>query len=208
MDMDFILVIAALLIVITIHECAHAWVADKLGDPTAKLAGRISFNPLRHLDPVGTLMIFLIHIGWGKPVPVNPRFFANPRRDSALTALAGPASNLVLALALALPLKYLSAYIPFQIGYFMAVTMDISILLFAFNMLPLPPLDGSKVVGLIIPHRYEAAYERFLRNGVTYFVLFLLFDQFVLTRALGYSVLGQFMGAIFTFIKSLVFLGS
>ncbi len=208
MDTDFLLVIAALLIVITIHEYSHAWVANVLGDPTAKLAGRVSLNPLRHLDPIGTIMIFLIHIGWGKPVPVNPRFFKNPKRDNALTALAGPASNLVMALALALPLKYLAIYIPFHIAYFMAIVLDISILLFAFNMLPLPPLDGSKIIGMIVPRRFESAYERYLSSGVTYFVLFLLFDQFVLTRVLGYSVLSQFMGLIFTFVKSLVFLGT
>jgi Zn-dependent protease len=153
-------------------------------------------------------MMFLIHIGWGKPVPVNPRYFKKPKRDNAITALAGPASNLVLALVLALPLKYLGNYIPYQIGYFMMVLLDVSILLFAFNMLPLPPLDGSKIIGIFVPRKYEPAYERYLHTGVTYFVIFLLFDQFILSRYLGYSVLGQFMGIIYTFIKSAVFLGT
>jgi Zn-dependent protease len=125
-----------------------------------------------------------------------------------LTALAGPASNLILALLLALPLKYLAQYIPYQLGYFMSMLLDVSILLFAFNMLPLPPLDGSKVIGIFIPGKFERAYQRYLREGVIYFVLFLLFDQFVLERMLGYSILGEFMGAIYTFIKSAVSLGT
>jgi Zn-dependent protease len=208
MSLDFLLVIIALLIVVTIHEFSHAWVANLLGDPTAKMAGRISLNPLHHLDPIGTIMMFFVHIGWGKPVPVNLRFFKNPKRDGSLTALAGPASNLLLALVLALPLKYLGLYIPYWIGYFMAMVLDASILLFAFNMLPFPPLDGSKIIGVFIPRKFEGAYERYLSHGVTYFVLFLLFDQFVLARVLGYSVLSQFMGIIFTFVKSLVFLGT
>jgi Zn-dependent protease len=207
MNMDFFLMIIALLIVITIHECAHAWVANLLGDPTAKLAGRISLNPLRHLDPIGTLMMFFVHIGWGKPVPVNPRYFNNPKRDNALTALAGPASNLLLALILALPLKYLLSVMPFEVSYFMSILLDMSILLFAFNMLPFPPLDGSKVIGIFIPRKYESVYERYLSSGVTYFVLFMLFDQFVLVRLVGFSVLSEFMGLIFAFVKSIVFLG-
>lgn len=200
--------IIALLIVITIHECAHAWVANLLGDPTAKLAGRISLNPIRHLDPIGTLMMVFVHIGWGKPVPVNPRYFNNPKRDNALTALAGPASNLLLALTLALPLKYLLSVMPFQVSYFMSVLLDMSILLFAFNMLPFPPLDGSKIIGIFVPKKYESVYERYLRSGVNYFVIFLLFDQFVLARLLGFSVLSEFMGLIFAFVKSIVFLGT
>ena len=208
MDLELVFLIIAMVIVITIHEFSHAWVANYLGDPTAKMAGRVTLNPLKHLDVVGTIMLFLIHIGWGKPVPVNPHNFKNPKRDNALTALAGPMSNLVLALILALPLKYFSAYMPLRINLLLATVLDVSILLFAFNMLPLPPLDGSKIVGMFIPRKYELAYGRYLQSGVTYFVLFLLFDQFVISRAFGFSVLSQFMGLIYTFIKSVIFLGT
>jgi Zn-dependent protease len=187
-------VLAALIIVITIHEFSHAAAAYFFGDPTAKINGRLSLNPLRHLDVMGTLMMLLIHIGWGKPVPVNPRFFRNPKRDEALVALAGPVSNIVLALLLAVPLKYLGDFV--------------SILLFAFNILPFPPLDGSKFVGLMIPRRYEAAYQRYLNGGMVYFMLFLAFDQFILSRILGFSVLSYFMGIIFTLVKSIIFLGT
>lgn len=208
MTWELVFLIVALLIVITIHEFSHAWVANYLGDPTAKLAGRVSMNPLRHLDPAGTIMIFLIHIGWGKPVPVNPRYFKKPKRDNALTALAGPASNLVLALLLALPLKYFGNSFPVRLDLFLETVMDVSILLFAFNMLPFPPLDGSKIVGILVPRKYELAYDKYLHSGMAYFVIFLVLDQFVISRVLGYSILSQFMGIIYTYIKSAIFLGT
>jgi Zn-dependent protease len=208
MNLELVFLIIALVIVITVHEFSHAWVANYFGDPTARLAGRVSLNPLKHLDPVGTIMLFLVHIGWGKPVPVNPGYFRKPKRDNALTALAGPASNLILALILALPLKYFYAFIPAKLGLFLATVLDVSILLFAFNMLPFPPLDGSKIIGMVIPRKYELAYERYLHSGVTYFVVFMLFDQFVVAKVLGFSILSQFMGIIYTFIKSIIFLGT
>jgi len=208
MNLELVFLIIALLIVITVHECAHAWVANYLGDPTAKLAGRVSLNPLKHLDPLGTIMLVLIHIGWGKPVPVNPGYFRKPKRDNALTALAGPAANLLLALILALPLKYWYAYLPSKFVLFLGTLLDVSILLFAFNMLPFPPLDGSKIIEIFIPRKYELAYKRYLQAGFNYFVIFVLFDQFVLARVLGVSILSQFMGIIYTFIKSFIFLGS
>src|SRR3989338_11315825 len=93
----FIFVFAILVFCLTIHEYSHAWVAFKLGDPTAKAMGRLTLNPLAHLDPVGTLLLLLVGFGWGKPVPFNPNYFANPRRSSALVSLAGPASNFIFA---------------------------------------------------------------------------------------------------------------
>lgn len=205
---DLILTILALLIVITIHECCHAIAANFFGDPTARLEGRISLNPLRHLDPMGLIMMFLVHIGWGKPVPVNPRYFKNPKREEALTALAGPVSNLVIALVLAVPVKYASVYIGPIITDFLGRILDISIVLFAFNILPFPPLDGSKFFAIFVPRKFELAYQRYLLNGTTYFSLFLLFDYFVLTRSFGFSILSLFIGKIFVLIKSIIFLGT
>ena len=207
MGIDFT-VIASLIIVITIHECCHAGAAYLFGDPTAKIEGRLSLNPLRHLDILGTIMMFLIGIGWGKPVPVNPRFLRHPRRDEALTALAGPLSNLVLALLLALPLKYLRVYMPTPMTYFLSVLLNVSLWLFAFNMLPFPPLDGSKFLELLIPKKFQKAYHRYLDGGMVYFMLFLVFDSFFLSKIFGMSILSQFLGIIFTFVKSLIFLGS
>lgn len=205
---DFIIVILALVIVITIHEFSHAWTANYLGDPTAKLAGRISLNPLRHLDPLGTLMMFLIRIGWGKPVPVNPAYFRNRHRDEALTALAGPLSNLLLAVVVMIPIKYLGEYLLPSVNYFLNVLLDVSIILFAFNMLPFPPLDGSKFVQVLIPKKYRSGYMEFIDKGTVYFLLFILFDQFILGRYLGFSILWTFIQYIYVVIKSIIFLGS
>lgn len=206
--MEFVYLIASLVIVITIHEFSHAWTAMKLGDPTAKLAGRVSLNPLKHLDPLGTIMIFLIHIGWGKPVPVNPYYFKNKARDEAITAFAGPASNLVLAILIAVPLKYFGDMMIPEIVVFLEILLDISIILFAFNMLPFPPLDGSKFLGWLIPKKYTNAYDFYLQNGTIYFLIFLLLDRFLLLRIFGFSLLSEFIGVIFTFIKSAIFLGT
>lgn len=200
--------IAALLIVITIHEFSHAAIANMFGDPTAKLAGRISLNPFVHIDPVGMVMMFLIHIGWGKPVPVNPRYFKNPKRDEALTALAGPMSNLILALILAIPLKYMPTLLPVPLFDFLKLVFDVSIFLFIFNILPFPPLDGSKFFGLFVPKKYEMMYRDYLRNGVVYFALFLLFDYFVVSNILGQSILSLFIGKIYVFLQSVIFLGT
>ena len=206
--MQFLFTIIALVIVITIHEFAHAWTANYLGDPTAKLEGRISLNPLKHLDPIGTIMMFIIKIGWGKPVPVNPNNFRNPKKDEAITSLAGPLSNLFLAILLAFPIKHLGqAMIP-EIQYFLETILDISIILFAFNMLPFPPLDGSKFIQLIIPRKYHLAYDNFLQNGTAYFLVFLLADQLITPKILGYSFLQEFIQYIFIIIKSIIFLGT
>lgn len=206
--MEFIFLIVALVIVITIHEFAHAWTANRLGDPTARLEGRISLNPLKHLDPVGTLMMFLIHIGWGKPVPVNPLYFKNRFRDEALTALAGPLSNLILAIVCAIPLKYFSGMMFPPVVLFFGILLDISLILFAFNMLPFPPLDGSKFLSWFIPRRFKGLYEDYLKNGTMYFLIFLLADRFLLVKIFGFSILSEFIGVIFTVVKSLIFLGS
>ena len=200
--------ILALVIVVTIHEFSHAFVASKLGDPTAKIAGRLTLNPLAHLDVLGTLMLFLVHIGWGKPVPVNPHYFKHPKRDEALTAFAGPLSSLVLAFVLTLPLKYFALVMPEFLFQLLSTVLDVSLVLFIFNMLPFPPLDGSKIVGIFVPRRFHAPYQRYLQNGMLYLAIFLLFDQFVLTRTFQISILQYFIGIVFTFIKTLLFLGT
>jgi len=206
--LDFLLYIVALVLVVAIHEFSHAWVANKLGDPTAKIAGRLTLNPLAHLDLMGTVMLFLLHIGWGKPVPVNPHYFKKPRRDEFLTALAGPISSFLLALILTLPLKYLGQVMPTVLFQFLSTVLDVSLVLFIFNMLPFPPLDGSKIFELLIPKRFQGLYRRYLQNGMLYFAIFLLFDQFVLARIFGFSILQYFIGIVFTFLKTLLFLGT
>lgn len=144
--------LVGLLLAITIHECAHAWSANQLGDPTARLAGRISLNPLRHLDPLGTIMMLFtvltgFGIGWGKPVPVTPyRLRFGTRLGNGLVALAGPASNLLLAAVLGLILRLVAAYLPDWLFTIWLVIVYMNIVIAFFNLLPIPPLDGHSVL--------------------------------------------------------------
>ena len=201
--------IIAILIVITVHESAHAWMAFRLGDPTAKYEGRISWNPLRHLDLMGTLMLIFVGVGWGKPVHYNPNNLVNPKRDSALIAAAGPFINLLTALVFAIPFKYLyaTAVWPPILHLFMAI-IDLSIVLAIFNLLPLPPLDGSKVIGYFIPDKYQRGYRKYLAHGIKWVVLFVVIDFFVLGRFLGFSILHFIIGYLAVQIKLLLLMGT
>jgi len=155
----------ALVIGITIHEYSHALAADRLGDPTPRSLGRLSLNPLRHLDPLGTLMIFILRFGWGKPVPIDTYNLKNPRRDELVIALAGPVSNLILASILSLT----SNFIPqnFLILSFFFTLIQINIILALFNLLPIPPLDGSKIFLNLLPVDTSLKWqETFDRYGI------------------------------------------
>ena len=158
------------LLCITLHELSHGLVAYALGDPTAKRAGRLTLNPIKHLDPIGLLMMLVFHVGWAKPVPVNMNRFRNPKRGMALTALAGPGANLIIA-AFFLFL-YGICYIPLNRSaagrYFLEMidlTAVISIGLAVFNLLPIPPLDGSKILFSFLSdegYRFLMRYERYV----------------------------------------------
>lgn len=146
-----------------IHELAHGWVAYKLGDNTAKLQGRLTFNPLKHLSPIGTLMIFLFGIGYANPVPINANNFKKPKQGVALTALAGPISNLLMGFVsvffcYAIASKLTS---PTGLGYavasFFGFSASVNVSLAVFNLIPIPPLDGSKVLAVALP--YKAYYK-------------------------------------------------
>ncbi|MBU0982085.1 site-2 protease family protein [Patescibacteria group bacterium] len=197
----------ALVLILTVHEFAHAWVALRLGDPTAERAGRVSLNPLKHLDLLGTLMLFLVGIGWGKPVPVNPRNFKNPVRDGALTAFAGPLANLILAFMAAFPLSYLpetSATAPWLV--FFGAVMDLSLVLFFFNMLPFPPLDGSKFVSVFVPVRYRASYMEFLRTAMPYFLVFVVVDIYLSPYIFGASIVWTVVSTATFWLKTAILL--
>jgi len=177
----FFIWVAALLVAITVHECAHAWTADRLGDPTARLAGRITLNPLAHLDPLGTLMILLFRFGWGKPVPFDPFNLKNPRRDAALISFAGPAANLILAIILAsiIRLAYFivgpNAYLAEQIltpFIFLAVALGI------FNLIPIHPLDGGKILIGLLPQRIAYKWDAFLQRFGFFIILILIIPIF------------------------------
>ena len=143
-----LMLLPGLILGLTVHEAAHAWSAKLLGDTTAERLGRVSLNPLRHLTLWGTVALFLIGIGWGRPVPVNINNFEKPRFHYLLTSLAGPASNLVLA-SVALGILYLHP--PFIVGWICHSIFFINAMLAVFNLLPIPPLDGSKIWPCIIP---------------------------------------------------------
>lgn len=156
----FVSVVLALAIALTIHEAAHAILANWLGDPTAKLAGRVSFNPLAHLDPLGTLLLLVVGFGWGKPVPVNSNHFRQPIRDELLVALAGPASNLLLAGLLGIIFRTTAHLLSAPLYDLIIITVFYNISLAIFNLIPLPPLDGSKILPLFVPaHALQTIYN-------------------------------------------------
>jgi len=166
---QLILFIPSILLALTVHEFAHGFIAFRLGDPTARNMGRLTLNPLAHLDLVGTLALLIFHFGWAKPVPVNPSYFRNPRRDMIWVSLAGPGANILLALITGMCQKFMviSGIIDqFSIPHLMlAFTVFINLMLAFFNLIPIPPLDGSKVVGGLIPLQYLAKWEAFERIG-------------------------------------------
>ncbi len=182
----------ALLIAITVHEAAHAWMAYKLGDHTAKYEGRVTLNPLAHLDPVGTLMIFFANFGWGKPVPYNPYHLKNPKRDSAFIAIAGPAANFITALVFSIILQHFPfAVMGTDVGNFLQniifITVYLNVGLMVFNVLPIAPLDGSKIIGAFISDQYYNQYQEYLRMGP--FILIGL----ILLQSFGVNILGRIM---------------
>ena len=165
MDFNYLILSAVCVFVaLTVHEYAHGYAAYKLGDNTARNLGRLTLNPIKHIDPIGALCLLFFHFGWAKPVPINPRYFKNPRRDFAISALMGPIANLLLAFFSAflylLTLKWFinlnfSSGLLYNIAYntlsFVAIFHSVNIGLAIFNLFPIPPLDGSRIVTLLLP---------------------------------------------------------
>jgi len=188
---------AVLLLSLTVHEMAHAWTADRLGDPTARLLGRVSLNPMVHIDLLGTIVLPVVAfasglpiIGWAKPVPVNLRALRDPRRDFVVVAAAGPVSNLILAGGAALGL-HLLAGMDLRAGtaaWGLRLALQINVLLAFFNLVPVPPLDGGNVLGGLLPPRLGDRYDAFIRPYgflVLYALLFTgLLDTLVFTPAI------------------------
>ena len=163
-----------LLTALPLHECAHAWVADKLGDHTARYQGRLTLNPLRHLDPMGAILMLVAGFGWAKPVPINPRNFKNPKQGMALSALAGPMSNLLLAFVSAILYKVFAyagiaadgMWLLTSLADIFYLMMSLNVGLAVFNLLPIPPLDGSRLFTVFLPPRQYfqiMQYERYIQ---------------------------------------------
>lgn len=172
-----LLLLPAVLIAVTIHEFAHALVADRLGDPTPRQLGRLTLNPLAHLDVLGTLFFVLFSFGWARPVPVNPRNFAHPRQGMLQVALAGPLANVTLAFVVGLLVKTQSLSGTLW-GDLASMVVWINVVLAVFNLIPIPPLDGSRILESLLPLGQAAAYARIQPYG-TVLILVLLYTGVV-----------------------------
>lgn len=203
----------ALVIAITVHEFSHAYLADRLGDPTPRLQGRLTLNPLAHLDPVGTVLMLLAHFGWGKPVVFDPYNLRNPRRDAAIISLAGPISNLLLAtitsILLRLALAYKSVLFMGPLGGLVAIIVlglfqpiiIVNVVLAVFNLVPIHPLDGFKIVGGMLPDEYAKQWYELEPYGMI-FLIFMIFPFFG-----GTAPISKFMGPIVNFFLSFLLPG-
>lgn len=195
---------AAVLLCLTVHETCHGLAAYALGDPTAKSRHRLSLNPLRHIDWFGLLMMFAVGFGWAKPVPVDPRYFKDPKRGMAATALAGPASNLLLA-ALAIGISkgiYLSGYYHPVLNaaflFCLYTLAPLSVGLGLFNLLPIPPLDGAKVLGALLPDETYFRIMRYERYGMLALILLSF-------TGVGSAVIGRGIMAVYSGLFNLFY---
>lgn len=204
--------IIAILIALTVHEWAHAFAAKKLGDDTAEYEGRLTLNPLAHLDPIGALLFLTVGFGWAKPVPIDVRNFRYPVRDAAIVAFAGPLSNLILAFIAAVGFVSLQASDIAGVPAFLMALMffqsslTVNLALMAFNLLPIPPLDGSNIVRLFLPWHARDRFDEAMRYGPWILLAVLLAESF-----LGLRVLSAWVGAVsaavltaFSFVLGLV----
>jgi len=182
---EFVVLAPPFLLALTVHELAHGYAAQKLGDPTASRAGRLTWNPLKHLDPMGVLCFFLLKIGWAKPVPVNAAYFKNPRQDMLVVSLAGPGANVLLGVASAVLVKivlfldWLPVFFLQPLAQMLAASIWINIMLAVFNFLPIPPLDGSKILMGLLPARLAASFARLENFG--FIILLILFYTGILS---------------------------
>ena len=191
---QILLSLPIILLSLSVHETAHAIAANKLGDPTAKNLGRITLNPIKHLDPIGFLCMLLCGFGWANPVPINSRYFKNPRRDMAISAAAGPISNVILAFIFALLLKLSYVVLPSMITTqsalelasilvtFLSIGVSLNITLAVFNLLPVPPLDGSRMLYVFLPPKQYFGvmkYERYISLGIMVLLLIGVLDPVI-----------------------------
>lgn len=194
----FVVIFGGLIIAIGIHEAAHCFTADYLGDPTPRSLGRTTLNPLAHLDPLGTLVIVVTGMfGWGKPAPFDPYNLRDPRRDTALIALAGPVSNIILAIIVSLIWRSLP--IPHFLVSILYFLIRINISLALFNLIPIPPLDGSKVLAGILNRETSREFEGFASGNSLLLLLLLLLPIFG-GRSLALLLISPVSNLLLTFL--------
>jgi Zn-dependent protease len=198
-DVDWIglvTLIPILLLSMAAHELAHGWTAYRMGDPTAKRAGRLSFNPLKHMDPLGTAMFFITYIaggfvfGWAKPVPVSPYYFKNRQRGMAIVGAAGPVTNFIIAVILILILNW-TKLDPYGRGWdVLFLAFQVNVVLGLFNLIPIPPLDGSRVLGAFLPRN---AYEKWIevdRYGMLLVVIVIVVFREQFSELMQWAIVG------------------
>ncbi len=194
-----LLSIPGIIIGLTFHEFAHAFVADRLGDPTPRNQGRLTISPLSHIDPVGFLFLLLFNFGWAKPVQVNHRYFKNPRRDDILVSAAGPVTNLILAFLFAVALKFMfvapvtTGKLYFNLQTIILKAIVINCILFILNILPVPPLDGFHVLSGFLPYRFRNFIFALEKYGTLILILL------IITPAANY-IIGLPAGMIYNLI--------
>lgn len=214
--LEIVIWILAFIVAITIHETAHAWMADRLGDPTARLMGRLSLNPMVHYDPIGTTLLLVLVImraigipvipfGWAKPVRFDPYNLKNPRRDSALISFAGPLSNFILAIILGIIVRLLSTpFSPFPfIAGFLYPFIILNVVLAIFNLIPIHPLDGGKILIGLLPAKDAYEVDRFLNRYGVIILFLLIFPTFG-----GTSPIFMFLSPILNFILGMLIPGN
>lgn len=204
--LTLLLIAPPILLALTFHEYAHAFVANKYGDDTAKQNGRLTLNPLAHLDLLGTIMIFLVHFGWAKPVPVNPNRLKNPKKDMLWISAAGPLANMILALfsGILLRLIFVTVGKPDQhsitglLIFMVIMSLQINLALAIFNVLPIAPLDGSKILYGLLPSKHEGKIYFIERYGPFILIGLILFGQFT-----GVSILGRLIWPFVEFFSNI-----
>jgi Zn-dependent protease len=186
---EMILLVPVILFALTVHEYAHGWMAEKFGDDTARLAGRLTLNPIVHLDPIGTLALFIVHFGWAKPVPVDPRRMRNPRKDMIWVSLAGPGANLMLALVFGLTIRFFLPSFGSEEGIlrssgmlkgllgFLILGLEINLALALFNLIPIHPLDGSHILSGLLPLNQAYIYSRLEPHGMTILIGLIILER-------------------------------
>ena len=200
---DALLQAAAVLLCLSVHETCHGLAAYALGDPTAKSEKRLSLNPLRHIDWFGFAMMFFAGFGWAKPVPVDARYFKKPKIGMAITALAGPLSNLLLSFLLLLGSKAIYLYAPYTatlegLYFFLIQTAVLSLGLGLFNLIPIPPLDGSKIAAVVLPQRAYITLMRYERYGIMLLLLLSFMD-------IGGGLISRAIAVVFDVMVNLIY---
>lgn len=197
--LGLLLSIPGLLLALSLHEFAHGYAAYKMGDNTAKYSGRLSLNPFHHLDPIGTLCLFLFRFGWAKPVPINPYNFRNRKTGIIVVSLAGPFMNFLVALVSALLYAAILTFAPYSnVTQFLALivfySIQLNIGLMCFNLIPVPPLDGSKVLMELLPYRYKNFFYSIER-----------YSSLILMVLLFTNVLSPVLGTMRGFVEGIIF---